>query len=154
NIFDPAKESWTALPNMSFQRWYPTATMLPDGRVIVTSGETNCDECDVKVQEIYDPSVNPPANPWSQLSNAPFFFPFYPHVFILPDGRLLVAGDAEAPIASQVLDLNALTWTGVGVVTVDGGSSAMYLPGKVIKVGRSVNPDLQTQPSVPTAYVL
>jgi hypothetical protein len=150
NIFDPSNESWTVLPDMAYQRWYPTATMLSDGRIIVTSGETNCDGCDVKVQEIYNPSTNS----WTQLNRAPFFFPYYPHVFLLPDGRIMVPADAEAPIVSQVLDLNALTWTSVGATALDGGSSAMYLPGKFLKFGTSVDPDATVRPSVATAYVL
>jgi hypothetical protein len=150
NIFDPSTESWTVLPNMAYPRWYPTVTMLPDGRFMVTSGETNCAECDEKIPEIY----NPTTNSWSQLSNAPFFFPYYPHVFLLPDGRVLVPADAEAPIVSEVLDLNAPVWTAVGGTAVDGGSTAMYLPAKFLKVGTSVDPDQATRPSVATAYVL
>ena len=46
NIFDPgtspATSSWTALPDMENPRWYPTATTLPDGRVLVTAGEDGC----------------------------------------------------------------------------------------------------------------
>jgi hypothetical protein len=150
NVFDPATESWTVLPDMAYPRWYPTATALSDGRQIVTSGETSCDECDETIQEIYSPSTNS----WSQLSNAPFFFPYYPNVYLLPNGRIIVPSDAEAPIVSQVLDLSALTWTSVGGTAVDGGSSAMYLPGKFLKLGTSVDPDLATRSSVATAYVL
>jgi hypothetical protein len=150
NIFDPSNESWTVLPEMAQPRWYPTATALPDRRLIATSGETNCAECDVQIQEIYDAS----ANSWSPLSSAPFLFPYYPHVFILPDGRLLVAASAEAPIVSEVLDLNALAWTAVGGTAFEGGSSAMYLPGKILKTGTSADPDLATVASVGTAYVL
>jgi hypothetical protein len=150
NVFDPSSESWTIMANMAYPRWYPSATTLPDGRLIVTSGESNCDDCDVKIQEIYDPS----ANSWSQLNNAQFFFNYYPHVYVLPDGRLLVAATAETPVVSEVLDLNALTWTGVGGAAVDGGSSVMYLPGMILKVGTSVNPDGGLLPSVATAYVI
>jgi hypothetical protein len=150
NVFDPATESWTVLPNMSYPRWYPTATVLPDGRQIVTSGETTCDECDEAIQEIYDPAKNS----WTQLSAAPLLFPYYPHVFLLPDGRIFVPATGEAPIVSQVLNLNVPTWTSVGGAAVDGGSSVMYLPNKFLKLGTSVDPDLATRPSVATAYVL
>jgi hypothetical protein len=150
NIFDPSNESWTVLPQMAQPRWYPTATALPDGRFIMTSGETNCDGCYVPIEEIYNPSTNS----WSQLSGAPFVFPYYPYVYVLPDGRILVAGSQEAPIVSQVLDLNSSVWTPVGGAAVDGGSSAMYLPGKILKMGKSIDPDLATVPSVATAYVL
>jgi hypothetical protein len=73
----------------------------------------------------------------------------------LPDGRVLVAADGEAPIVSEVLNLNSLTWTAVGgTATPDGGSSAMYLPSKVLKMGTSVDPDDAVVPAVATAYVL
>jgi hypothetical protein len=151
NIFDPATESWTVLPQMAQPRWYPTVTALSDGRFIVNSGETNCADCDVAIPEIYNPSTNS----WSQLSSAPFALPYYPYVYQLPDGRVLVAGTQEHPIVSQVLDLNTLTWTPVGGSTaLEGGSSAMYLPNKILKQGTSVDPDVAATPSVATAYVL
>jgi hypothetical protein len=150
NIFDPSTESWTMLPNMTYPRWYPTATMVPDGTYIVNSGESNCDGCYVPTAEIY----NLATNSWSQLSSAPFTFPYYPHVYLLPDGRFLAAASTEAPIVSQVLDLKAVTWTAVGGAAVDGGSSAMYLPSKFLKTGTSTDPDLATRSSAATAYVL
>jgi hypothetical protein len=157
NIFDPTTEQWTVLSNMAFQRWYPTVTMLPDGRLIVTSGESNCDGCDVPVQEIYNPSA-PPASSWDHslfnAQQAQFSFPYYPHVFVLPDGRILVAATGEAPIVSKVMDLNTPAWTSVGGAAVDGGSTVMYLPGKFLKLGTSVDPDLPVQNSAATAYVL
>jgi hypothetical protein len=150
NIFDPSTETWTVLPDMSYARWYPQANILPNGNILVTSGETNCAGCDVTVQEIYNPSTNS----WSELSSAPFFFPYYPRVFDLSNGRVLVAGTSEDPIVSQVLDLNALTWTSVGGAAVDGGSAVMYLPDKILKMGTSADPSTDTFASAATAYVL
>ncbi len=150
NIFDPSTETWTVLPDMSYARWYPQANILPNGNIIVTSGETNCAGCDVTVQEIYNPSTNS----WSQLSSAPFFFPYYPRVFVLPDGRLLVAGTSENSIVSEALDLNTLTWTSIGGPAVDGGSAVMYLPNEILKMGTSADPTTDNFPSAATAYVL
>jgi hypothetical protein len=150
NIFDPSTETWTVLPDMSYARWYPTATTLPNGTVIVTSGETNCSGCDVTVQEIYNPSTNS----WGQLNSAPFFFPYYPRTFVLPNGNLLVAGTSEDPIVSEVLDLKALTWTAVGGAAVDGGNAVMYLPNEILKTGTSADPTTDNFASAATAYVL
>jgi hypothetical protein len=150
NVFDPGTESWTILADMAYPRWYPTVTILPDGRFIATSGETTCDDCETDINEIYDPSTNS----WSQLTSAPFLFPWYPHAYVLPDGRMLVAGTTEAPIVSEVLDLKIPAWTSVGGAAVDGGSSAMYLPGKILKMGTSADAELATQPAAGTAYVL
>lgn len=40
NVFNPVTSSWQSPrpPDMSYPRWYPTNTALPDGRVLVTSG--------------------------------------------------------------------------------------------------------------------
>jgi fibronectin type 3 domain-containing protein len=150
NAFDLGNQSWTVLPDMNFPRWYPTATLLPDGRLLVLSGESSCPGCFVQVPEIFSPATNT----WAHLTDAPFSFPYYPHVYVLPDGRVLVPATAEAPIVSQIFDLNLHTWTAVGGPAVDGGSSAMYLPGKILKTGTSVDPDQASVPSVATAYVL
>ncbi len=150
NIFDPATESWSVMPEMMFPRWYPTATLLPDGRFIVLSGETNCDDCDVTTPEIYDPA----AKSWTQLTNSQFFFSYYPHAFVLPDGRLLVSSTIESATVSQVLDVATGTWTPIGGPAVDGSSAIMYLPGKVLKTGKAFDPDDNVTPSMATAYVL
>jgi len=150
NLFDPTTQSWVVLPDMTFPRWYPTTTTLPDGRLIQLSGETSCAECFVTIPEIY----NPANGAWSQLTSAQFSFSYYPHVFVLPDGRLLVSSTAEDPTASRVLDLSALTWTAIGGPAVDGGSALMYAPGKILKSGTSVDPDTAARPSTATAYVL
>ena len=144
NLFDASTESWTALPDMTYARWYPTATILPDGRVIVTSGEQTGVATDALVEEIYDPSTNT----WSPLSKAPFPYDYdYPHNFLLPDGRILAAAASEWSIVSQVLDLNASTWTAVGGSTaLNGGSSAMYLPYKILKTGHYDNPNVTQTP--------
>jgi len=151
-IFDPATKKWTQGPNMQFGRWYPGTMTLPDGRIITVAGETTCDECDATTPEIY----NPATNSWSALTapGAQFLFTYYPHMYLLPDGRLLVAGTTETPTVSRILDVNAQTWTAIGGPAVDGGASAMYRPGKVIKTGRSVDPDDPVTPSLSTAYVL
>jgi chitodextrinase len=149
-IFDPSTNSWTTMANMANGRWYPTLTALPDGRMLVLSGETNCDGCDVTVPEIFNPS----ANTWTALSTATHLFPYYPHPYVLPDGRVLVAGTSEEPIVSQILDITNKTWTAIGGPAVDGGSSVMYLPGKFLKTGTSTDPDLSVRSSAATAYTL
>jgi chitodextrinase len=150
NIFDPATLTWTQLPEMTYPRWYPQAAILPDGRQLVVSGEINCDGCVATVPEIY----NPVTNAWTQLSGATQNIPFYPHLHVLPDGRVLAAATARLPIVSTVFDVNALTWTNIGGNAVDGGSSAQYAPGKIIKMGTSNSTGAPTQVSATTAYVL
>jgi hypothetical protein len=132
---------------MSFARWYPTTTTLPDGRILVTAGEIGCNamppdgsfrpQCVAKIPEIY----NAKTNSWMQLSGASLAIPYYPHMFVLPDGKVLNTSTAEGPVPARVLDVETQTWTVATPVVGDGGSAAMYEPGKVIKSGTSTNPD-------------
>jgi hypothetical protein len=150
NIFDPQARTWTLMAPMAHDRWYPTVTTLPDGRVIVVAGEAGCGGCDVEIPEIYDPQTNT----WTQLSGAPLPLPYYPHMFVLPDGRLLAASTTEHPIITQVLDLTTQTWSVVDPDPTDGGSAAMFLPGKVVKAGTSYHPDDPVVPSGARTFVL
>ena len=150
NIFDPSNDTWTATANMSFPRWYPTVTTLADGRELVLVGETSCPGCEVTTPEIYNPSTNT----WTKLTTATQYFDYYPHVFTLPDGRVFVAASTEHPNASMMLNLTTNTWSAFGGPAIEGGSSAMYVPGKVIKSGKTVDPDETATPSTAVTYVI
>jgi len=151
NRFDPVSKTWTALAPMAFQRWYPTATTLTDGHVLVASGATTCITCIGDIPELYDPATNT----WTQLAGAQLSMPLYPHLFVLPDGRVLYASSTEAVIQTRVLDIAAQTWTIVDPVAVAGGSSVMYLPGVIMKSGSPGAPGrIPTAASLNTAYVL
>ena len=150
NVFDPVSQSWTAAASMASPRWYPTATSLPDGRVLVTSGATTCSTCIADIPEVYDPATNT----WTQLTNAQLTLPLYPFMFVLPDGRVLNAGSDEASIETRVLDVQAQTWTMVDPVPVGGGSAAMYRPGRVIKSGSPADVDVPSTASVSSTWVI
>ncbi|HYR50287.1 MAG TPA: galactose oxidase-like domain-containing protein, partial [Candidatus Eisenbacteria bacterium] len=148
--FDPATQVWGSLASMPVARWYPTVTALPDGRMLVTAGETNCDGCNALIPAIYDPA----ANSWSQLSSASQNLPYYPHMFVLPDGRVLAASSNRDAMASVVLNVALQSWAVVDPSVLDGGSAATYAPGKIVKSGLGRDPDLPGAPSVATTYVI
>src|SRR5258705_13738551 len=79
NLFDPAGDSWTPVPPMAHGRWYPTATTLGDGRVLVLAGQDQ-DGLDVAEPEIWNGSARtaPPG--------ASRVIPFYPPPFVGPNG--------------------------------------------------------------------
>ncbi len=158
-VFDYSSQTWSAAATMAYARWYPTVTMLGDGRILAVSGANNCPTCPqengsrtgiAEIPEIYDPV----ANTWTQLQNAGLILPLYPHMFTLPDGRVLASSTSRDPIASTALDVVSQTWTTIDPTPVDGGAAAMYSPGKIIKVGRSRSPSYEAVPSTATAYVL
>jgi hypothetical protein len=118
--------------------------------MLVTGGEINCDGCVADIPEVYDPATNI----WTRLNSASLNVPYYPHMFVLPDGRVVNTSTAEAPVPTRVLNVQTQTVTIVDSSMPDGGSAVMYRPGKILKTGTSVDPDQAIRTSAATAYVL
>jgi galactose oxidase len=98
---------WERVPDMAFGRWYPSAIMLPDGRVLVVSGLGD-DGGIVPSAEIF----NPFSFEWEVLPpNADRFLPLYPRLHVLPNGEVACAGNG-ADLA--ILNLETLDWRDVG----------------------------------------
>jgi MYXO-CTERM domain-containing protein len=51
-LFEPATGTWTAAPSFPYRRYDHTASLLPDGRVLIVGGET-----DNKYTKLFDPST-------------------------------------------------------------------------------------------------
>jgi hypothetical protein len=112
--FDPFTETWTQQPNMAHGRWYPTQTLLPDGRTIISGGLSDVPPGGVmnKTLEVF----NPPSTPGGQgtvdeEATADRNFGLYPRMFTLgSSGNVLLAG----PQANHVwtLDTTNFTWRG------------------------------------------
>jgi hypothetical protein len=153
-IFDPATMTWTRGPDMNFARWYPTATTLSDGRVLILGGSTMTTVDYVDTPEIYDPVTNT----ISELPNATLSIPSYSFVFQHPDGRVIVTGSDEAKMPTYALDVATQTWSTVDPTVLDAGSGVMYRPGKFLKAGSSyLSAPMDNGGSVPskaTTYVL
>jgi hypothetical protein len=160
NLFDPVTMTWTRGPDMAYRRWYPTATLLDDGRVLITAGSDLNNTSFITIPEVYDPVTNtittlPAAN--RLVSN-------YPFVYSLGNDKVLLAGSDEGVLPTAILDVKTQTWTEIDPRYLDGGSSVTYAPGKFLKAGSSylVLPtplpnQLHTDDTVPaatTSYVL
>jgi hypothetical protein len=150
NFFDSVNQTWSSAPPMSVGRWYPTATVLPDRRVLVVSGAIDCEACIAQTPEIY----NPATNKWTLLPSANLELPIYPHLFVLPDGRVLATSAFEGTSVAVALDLATGTWSVIDGGVTDGHSAAMYQAGKVLKSGTSANSDPPYTPSQGTTLVL
>jgi hypothetical protein len=149
NLFDPVALTWTEMAPMSFARWYPTMTGLPDGEMMAIGGAGLTNTTYVPYQETYEP----PTNTWTTLTNAQLTLPSYPHSLVQPDGNILVTGASEVAIPTYELNLTTQTWTTIDPNVVDGASSDMFLPGKVLKIGTASDSG-GTKKAAATTYLL
>ena len=129
SFYDPAANSWTSVPNMNAGRWYPSSTVLPNGDILVTSGDDNHQVNDL-------PQVFQFANnTWRNLTSARLGLPLYPRTFLAPNGRVFFATST-----SRYLDTSgAGAWTTVGNTIFPGrdnyGSAVIDHTAKVYWFG-------------------
>jgi galactose oxidase-like protein/Big-like domain-containing protein len=128
-LFDPASSSWQATAPMAQGRWYPTATTLPSGDVLVLSGQDETGAI-ATVPEIWDGSA------WRRLTTASLSLPNYPRTFVAPDGTIFYAGANQQ---SRWLDVGGTGSWSLGPSMNFGnrtyGSAVMYAPGRILYVG-------------------
>jgi hypothetical protein len=108
--FDPFSETWTQQPNMAHGRWYPSQTLLPDGRTIFTGGLNEDPPGGVmnKTLEVFNPPAVPGAmGSVEQEPSADRALGLYPRTFSVGD-NLLVAGPQKNRVA--ILDTTNFTW--------------------------------------------
>ena len=80
----------------------------------------------------------------------------YPFTYVRPDGTVAVTGSSQVPEPLRIYNPTTQTWTTSDPTVDDGGSSAMYDTGLVIKAGSAYGPAvLPSQPSASanTAYI-
>lgn len=153
------------LPTMSQRRWYPTATTLADGRVLVVAGQQFGDPAalggarQAESPEVYSATTNA----WQTLpASATRRLPLYPWMFQAPDGRMFNAGpnrrtDFLNPTATAIAGTAPDTWSNApGLLHQHGrntplpagasdydytergaGTAVMYEPGRILIVGGS-----------------
>ncbi len=117
-IFNPTTNTYFRGPDMSVGRWYPTATQLPDGRVLTLGGDNIVQDRPGADPPLSDASVNslpsvynPTTNTWTDLTGARLTSPLYPYMFVLSDGRVFDAGPDKT---TRILDPATWTWSTVG----------------------------------------
>jgi galactose oxidase len=134
-VYDYRSNTWTALPVMNKRRWYPTATALSDGTVLVSSGSyvengvTIIDD----VPQIWD------GHQWKPLASF-IGLPLYPRMHLAPDGQVFMSGTNAK---TYLLDTSGSgAWTPLpepGGLRRNGerqyAPSVMYDAGKVIYIG-------------------
>lgn len=85
----PASWSWVAGPDLNIPRYGHTATLLPDGRVVVIGGISDVNNATrLNSAEIYDPATNI----WTLAAGQSNSFRNQHTATLLQDGRILVIG--------------------------------------------------------------
>jgi len=86
-------DSWTLLPNMIEPRWYPTVTLLGDGRVAVSAGTPTSSSHPHDDYEVFDFTTNR----WTLYPGPDEVqvFDIYPRSHVLTSGDMFIAGFKE-----------------------------------------------------------
>jgi N-acetylneuraminic acid mutarotase len=140
--YDPATGSWLPSPAFADGRGFQNASLMADGRVLMTGGKhTNFDVLDSAT------AFDPTTNAWSAVAAMPQAHANHSQV-TLQDGRVLVIGgygtraDASSDRASNAIALYSLTlnaWT-VGAPmpnSVADGTTTLLDDGSVLVAGGS-----------------
>src|SRR4030095_3004678 len=88
--YNPFNDTWRRLPDMNDGRWYPTSTTLPNGDMLVISGTIRSGVVNVEPQVLRTATGT-----WRNLSAAHLALPFYPFMFVAPNGRVFCARHSE-----------------------------------------------------------
>lgn len=98
-LFDPATNRWRQRADMHFARWYPTAVILPGGRVLVGTGVRRSQRNDQGTQQLLTETYHPRANRWvvndtGLLSRKSM--PLYARMWLMPNGKVFYDGTGQA----------------------------------------------------------
>jgi Domain of unknown function (DUF1929)/Glyoxal oxidase N-terminus/Fibronectin type III domain len=131
--YNPLNDSWIRLPDMNNGRWYPTNTTLPNGDMLVIAGWITTTQNNVEPQVWQSATAS-----WRNLSTAHLALPFYPFMFVAPNGKVFCAGPSQT---TRYLDVTGSgDWSSVGnsnYGTRNWGSAVMYGDGKILVMGGS-----------------
>jgi N-acetylneuraminic acid mutarotase len=143
-IFDPGTGVWSRAASMANQRYVHRASLLQDGRVLVTGGSGVTIHCMMRdTAEVYDPSFDE----WAGVAS--MTVARSTHLSrTLPNGEVLVAGGWSLPVAgcgkdavletgtdvSELFDPGTGSWSASGNLAARRGNmhDAQLLDGRVL----------------------
>ena len=110
-IYDPESQSWSDAGALTTPRLNATATLLPDGRVLVAGGENDGGN-PLRSAEIFDPE----SESWSVLPDMASAHALHTAT-LLPDGRVMIAAGNQGELtdgidagAVEFFDPETMSW--------------------------------------------
>lgn len=111
SVYNIATNTFSDVQNMAHGRWYPTTTVLGDGRLLTFSGLDENGNTNTTV-EFYAPGSG-----WSSAFAAGWTPPLYPRLHLLPDGKVFYSGSTTQ---SRMFDPATHSWTNVATTRFSG----------------------------------
>jgi hypothetical protein len=142
-IYDPTTRTFRATGSMLSKRMNHTATLLPNGRVLIVGGTTDGNNA-LSTAELYDPATG------KFSSTGSMKFPRQEHTAtLLSDGKVLIAGGHDNRYSYPIAELynpktGRFTQTGTMAVGRCLGASTLLLDGRVLLTGNGCGQDRTT----------
>jgi len=141
-IYNPATKTWSLTDSLEEGRSGHTATLLKDGRVLVTGGRGNGNH--LNSSEIYDPITNQ----WSSAANL-LHARLRHSAVLLSDGRVFVSGGVtpDSTLGTrycEIYDPVSDSWSEAGEMTVlrTSHKTLLLLDSTVLITGGSFEPEI------------
>jgi hypothetical protein len=133
-LYDPVSGAWTRTGDLNKEHSQHTATQMPDGKVLVASGDSPYDDYGEAngTAEIYDPGTAM----WSNTGNLRVIRNSHTAT-LLPSGKVLVTGGVyfSAKNGAELYDPVSGTWTpsdGLSTPRFFGHTATLLSDGKVL----------------------
>src|SRR5438094_3935708 len=113
-LYDPITRTWTDTGSFAIERWYHTATLLPNGQVLVAGGQAGNPRNPGENQttaELYDPATGM----WTTTGSMSIAHSHHTAT-LLPTGQVLVAGgySGSNALSAELYDPATGVWTPTG----------------------------------------
>ena len=138
-LYDPATRIWTRTGAMTYPRAHDSAAVLPDGKVLVAGGDdmvstspTGAAGMTWSNAELFDPALGR----WTVTGSMSTYRDYHTAV-LLPEGKVLVAGNASYSPTSELFNPATGTWKVTGNMGVArlGQTATLLCDGRVLMAG-------------------